>query len=72
MKNNILFIVILLSFNVFGQCPSGDVFLMTQEEVDNFIIDYPDCTELNDLYIGDMFSSDITNLNGLINLWIFR
>lgn len=41
---------------------------MTQEEVDNFIIDYPNCTELETLLIGDIIESTVTNLDGLINL----
>jgi len=73
VKINVLLAIIMLSFNVFGQCPPDDfpnnyVHLMTQEDVDNFIIDYPNCTELNVLFIGDIIPSDITNLNGLINL----
>ncbi len=69
----ILAICFLLSLNMMGQCPPDDfptdyVFLLTQEDVDNFIINYPNCTELQTLLIGDIVPSTITNLDGLINL----
>lgn len=69
IKAKIVLIVIFLSFNMFGQCPpDGFLYLITQEDVDNFIIDYPSCTELQSLLIGDLIPSTISNLDGLINL----
>ncbi|WP_196892871.1 T9SS type A sorting domain-containing protein [Aureivirga marina] len=58
---------LLFSFNsIFSQCPDGDVTLFSQEQIDQFIIDYPDCTEIS----GDLniFSFDTVNLNGLENI----
>ncbi len=50
-------------------CPVGDVVLTTQTEVYEFAINYPDCTELQFLRIGDLLdNSNITNLTPLSNL----
>ena len=72
-KIKALLIIMLLSLEIYAQCPPDDypkdyVYLITQEDVDNFIIEYPNCTELKTLLIGDVIPSTITNLNGLINL----
>ncbi|MCZ4320110.1 T9SS type A sorting domain-containing protein [Aequorivita viscosa] len=62
-------LVLTLYYPSFAQCPTSDyVFVLTQEDVDNFLIDYPNCTELQRLYIGDILESNITNLDGFINL----
>src|SRR5690606_34990436 len=48
-------------------CPSGNLLIYDQLDVDEFIINYPDCTQLN----GDLdivFGDDITNLDGLSNI----
>ncbi len=46
-------------------CPPGDVTLATQAEVNQFIIDYPNCTQINGyLVIGNQ----VQNLNGLSNI----
>lgn len=48
------------------RCPEGSIELITQADVDQFVIDYPNCTKISkDLYIG---SGDITNLSGLSSL----
>ena len=53
-----------------AQCPPGSVTLHTQAEVNQFIIDYPNCTEiLGNLQIGGS-GSNIVNLNGLSNITI--
>nr|NQU88899.1 hypothetical protein [Bacteroidota bacterium] len=45
--------------------PEGITFT-TQSEIDNFQINYPNCTEIEgDVGIGEWPGSDITNLNGL-------
>ncbi|WP_299222987.1 T9SS type A sorting domain-containing protein [uncultured Aquimarina sp.] len=60
--------LILISFLVFqnlilAQCPAEEINLRTQQEVDNFILEYPNCTELSvDIRIS---GRDIINLNGL-------
>ncbi|WP_175489356.1 T9SS type A sorting domain-containing protein [Neolewinella agarilytica] len=55
------------------QCPSGDVTLSSQEEVDGFITNYPSCTAINgNLTIttaaGFTTNSPIVNLDALANL----
>ncbi|MBE0637853.1 MAG: T9SS type A sorting domain-containing protein [Bacteroidales bacterium] len=52
--------------NLAGCLPEGITFT-TQEEIDNFQVNYPGCTEIEgDVYIGDWMSgSSITNLNAL-------
>ena len=72
LKNYIT--LLLLTFAGFGlnaQCPLGDVTLSSQAEVDSFVADYPDCTEIaGELVIGGGLSSttDITNISGLSGL----
>ncbi|WP_418637645.1 T9SS type A sorting domain-containing protein [Winogradskyella sp.] len=70
MKNSVIILMLLVNFSIFGQCPpSGSIYLSTQEEVDNFIIDYPNCTSLQLVAIGDLGPIyQIFNLNGLMNL----
>lgn len=47
-------------------CPSGDVTFFTQEEIDSFQTDYPNCNEIDsDIEIN---GTDITNLSGLSNI----
>lgn len=49
-----------------SQCPPGNITLTTQAQVNQFAIDYPNCTQINGyLTVG---GSNITNLNGLSNL----
>ena len=53
-----------------AQCPPGNVDIFSQAELNDFLNDYPNCTELNgDLVIGrfDM-PTDITDLSGLSNV----
>jgi hypothetical protein len=46
--------------------PYGNYYFHTQNDIDSFLTDYPDCTELEgDITIS---GSDITNLNGLSNV----
>jgi len=60
-----LFLIISV-FKVNAQCPPGDVVLNSQAQVNQFIIDYPNCTVIN----GNLTirGADIVNLNGLDNL----
>ncbi len=71
MKKLIFFLSLcyaqLFSSSLTAQCPSGSVTLTTQAEVDQFAIDYPNCTEINgNLTIGP--SGDIENLDGLTGI----
>jgi hypothetical protein len=71
MRYKIIHIVLAIfsSFMIYGQCPTGDVHLSKQNEVDNFVATYPNCTEINGMFeigtilVGDF--SDITDLSGL-------
>jgi hypothetical protein len=48
-----------------GCLPEGIIFT-TQEQIDNFQVNYPGCTEIEgSVKISDDWSGDITNLNGL-------
>lgn len=53
-------------------CPTNELKLTSQEEIDNFPVDHPLCTFIEgNLIIGGpegMQNSDITNLDGLSNL----
>ncbi len=58
-------------FIVAQDCPNTVIELLTQEDVDNFAIDYPNCTELKrDLCVGNCNGAalpyaEISNLDGL-------
>ena len=52
----------------FAQCPSGNVFLDTQQKIDDFIVQYPNCTEIDGLLKIQGLNSTITNFDGLINI----
>ncbi|MFI1744528.1 T9SS type B sorting domain-containing protein [Thalassobellus sediminis] len=57
--------MLLICKSVFSQCPPGDVYLLTQEDVINFIEDYPNCeTILGDLVIS-YSANDISNLKSV-------
>ena len=61
------FLILLLTDFIAAQCPSGNVTLTTQAQVDAFPSNYPGCTHLpGSLIIGP--STDILNLNSLSNL----
>lgn len=61
-----LVIGLLSTVNLKAQCPTGIVSLKTQAEVDNFIIQYPNCTELDQLDVT--LGVDIVNVNALSKL----
>ncbi|WP_196886248.1 T9SS type A sorting domain-containing protein [Aureivirga sp. CE67] len=65
-KKLLIALISIFSFNSFAQCPDGDVTLNSQEDIDQFIIDYPNCTEIS----GDLniISFDAENLSGLENI----
>src|SRR5690606_24888313 len=51
------------------QCPTGNVTLYSQADVNNFATNYPNCTEITGyLYISDIGGSDITDLSPLSNI----
>ena len=67
---SLLFLLFILP-NLFSQCPSTEIVLTTQQQIDDFAINYPNCTQINDdLVIKG--SSDIQNLNGLIDITLIE
>ncbi len=61
-----ILMVLLAFFQANAQCPPGAVTLTSQVEIDNFIVKYPNCTEISEnLTIS---GAGITNLEGLRNL----
>ena len=59
-----LFFVLISGF-VYGQCPTTNIVLSTQSDVDNFADNYPNCTALTHELKIDGSINSITNLNGL-------
>lgn len=66
-----LFVLFLLLFifhiNAYGQtCLPGGITFTTQQQIDDFVTDYPGCTEiLGSLNIQEATPGEIINLNGL-------
>ncbi len=68
MKKIIIFYLTVFFYaGLFGQCPpSGDLQLQTQQQINDFQIDYPGCTQLSGyLQIDGITSSAITDLSPL-------
>ncbi len=65
-----IFTLLLLSaMPTTSQCPTADILLNTQEEIDDFSADYPGCTDLPfGITIDDSLSNTITNLDGLLQI----
>ncbi len=47
MKNILIFLALLLllqifSYNLIAQCPTGNVYLQSQADIDDFVATYPD------------------------------
>ena len=62
-----LFLFLTTSYSLISQtCLQNGITFNSQSEIDNFIIDYPNCTEI----LGDVnfYDLNITNLNGLSNI----
>jgi len=53
----------LISVKMWAQCPFGDITFITQEDIDEFAVMYPNCTEIEgSLEIGDAnYSNSIIN-----------
>src|SRR5690606_7927352 len=56
----------ILSIAVNAQCPSGNIHFTTQSEIDDFLTNYPNCTQFPGMITVE--GSNITNLNGLSRL----
>lgn len=66
-----MFFLIYCTTLMQSQCPPSYTDISTQEEVDLFLINYPNCTELpGSLLIGGLFDDvyQINNLDGFSNL----
>ncbi len=63
------FLVILFTGNVFityAQCPTNNIILSTQQDIDDFSNNYPGCNEImGNVTIQEAVSGNILNLNGL-------
>lgn len=58
------FTILLCAFvcyNLSAQCPPGDVTFSSQEEVDDFVATYPNCTEIT----GNMLIGSFTDISVL-------
>lgn len=57
---------LIFGFISYGQCPPAGLTITNQSQIDNFIINYPNCTEINgDVIIDEV---NITSLAGLANI----
>ena len=70
MKNITLILIVLLvcihSGVISQSCLPEGITFTTQQQIDNFQLDYPGCTEIEgDVQIGEYPNTDIENLNGL-------
>lgn len=62
--------LLFVAFMANAQCPPGNIILDTQAKVNNFLTNYPNCTEIaGNLQIGiNVGTSDITDITPLVNL----
>lgn len=74
LLNPICYLTIFcLPFCLVAQCPTQDLIFTTQDQIDQFAIDYPDCTELDvKLVIDGGIGSDIENLAAFSKLEIIK
>ena len=68
MKKITLLSFLINAFIGFSQCPSENILLTTQADVDNFATNYPGCTMLTHELKVDSAGTDVTNLNGLAQI----
>ena len=65
----LIILLIICPQILLGQCPTSTVQLNSKADVDDFAIDYPNCTELNtSLYIEGADIHDLTPLSNLTHL----
>ncbi|NTW20956.1 MAG: T9SS type A sorting domain-containing protein [Nostocales cyanobacterium W4_Combined_metabat2_030] len=66
MRISILTALMVLASNLFAQCPSGNIILSKQSDIDNFSVNYPTCSIVNgDLEITSSLISNLTGLSGI-------
>ena len=58
----------LVNITVCQDCPSGILIFNNQTEIDNFLLDYPNCTQLEDDVRINGWTSNSSNLLGLQNI----
>lgn len=62
-------IILMIPFLVKGQCPSGDILLETQDQVDQFVSAYPNCTQVSgNLKIKGKDVTDLSFLQKIIQI----
>jgi hypothetical protein len=61
-----IFLLFLLNFNVYAQCPGGSLWIHSQEELDLFGVQYPNCTEIDGLL--NILETDVSDLTPLSNI----
>lgn len=66
MKKIYLFVTLLATIALQAQCPTGNLTITSQAQLDNFITTYPDCTQITGNIIID--EANITSLAGLVNI----
>lgn len=63
------FISLFSSQFLFAQCPTGDVTLETQDQINNFVATYPSCTHLKgSLLVKSVEVTDLSFLNNIISI----
>lgn len=61
--------MMLVGLSAHAKCPEGDVTITNQDEANQFLIDYPNCTEIaGDLRLTTVSSPEITDLSPLANI----
>lgn len=69
LKSTLVIIFYLLFISVFAQCPTGDVILESQAQVDDFVANFPACEIIEgDLIINPIVIGDIVNISGINSL----
>ncbi len=66
--NRFLITIILIFIGSFGYsqpCPSGNLFIYSQADLDEFVANYPDCTELEGL---DIYASSFEGLDNITHI----
>ena len=66
MKTLTILTIFFISFNCFSQCPNSDIVLSSQNDIDNFSTNYPNCTQLNNSL--KIEGTNATNLSPLSSI----
>lgn len=57
--------LLLINTGLFAQCPTGDIDFESQDDINQFLLLYPNCTTIS----GNLkLSRNVTDLSGLSNL----